>query len=132
MKNQIDTPSAILSLDEKVLFVKMKANINLGLTEMQELLRQAVELNQHKKYFAIIDTQSPYETSLEARNYYSESEYTDYRYADAFIVTSLPMRLLVNFYISFHKPKIPTKMFNNEKKAIEWINSLKKEINSNS
>ena len=132
MKKQIETPTASLILENGVLFVEMKANINLGLTEMQELLRQAVELNQHKKYFAIIDTQSPYETSLEARNYYSKSEYTDYRYADAFIVTSLPMRLLVNFYISFHKPKIPTKMFNNEKKAIEWINSLKKEINSNS
>jgi hypothetical protein len=132
MKNKIDTPSAILSLDENVLFVKMKANINLGLTEMQELLHHAVELNQYKKYFAIIDTQSPYETSLETRNYYSESEYTKYRYADAFIVNSLPMRLLVNFYISFHKPKIPTKMFNNEKNAIEWINSLKNDMHLNS
>ena len=59
---------------------------------------------------------------------YSDDNFIKYRYADAFIVNSLPMRLLVNFYISFNKPKIPTKMFNNPESAREWIYTLKQEM----
>lgn len=128
MLKKLDTAVAVLTLREDILLVKMKPNIDLNLEAMKNLLHQAVNLAEKKKYFAIIDTREPYDTSLEARNYYSESDYTEYRYADAFIVNSLPMRLVVNFYISFHKPKIPTKMFNNESDARKWVETLKQEI----
>lgn len=128
MEKSLDTPFASLKLQDDVLYVKMKEGINLGQPEMEELLRQAVEFTSPNKYFAVIDTTSPYDSSLEARNFYAESEYSKYRYADAFIVNSLPMRLLVNFFITFNKPKIPSKMFNNEESALSWIQSLKKEM----
>ena len=128
MEKTLDTPFASLKLQDDVLYVKMKEGINLGQPEMEELLRQAVEFTSPNKYFAVIDTTSPYDSSLEARNFYAESEYSKYRYADAFIVNSLPMRLLVNFFITFNKPKIPSKMFNNEESALSWIQTLKKEM----
>lgn len=128
MEKTLDTPFAFLKFQDDVLYVKMKEGVNLGQPEMEELLRQAVEFTSPNKYFAVIDTTSPYDSSLEARNFYAESEYSKYRYADAFIVNSLPMRLLVNFFITFNKPKIPSKMFNNEESALSWIQSLKKEM----
>ena len=128
MKKTLDTPFAFLSFEDEILFVKMKEGINLGQAEMETLLKQAVEFTNPNKYFAIVDTTAPYDSTLESRNFYAESDYSKYRYADAFIVNSLPMRLLVNFFIAFNKPKIPSKMFNNEESAIEWINSLKKEM----
>lgn len=128
MKKTLDTPVAYLTFEDHVLFVKMKDGVSLGQEEMEELLQQAVKLTAPDKYFAIIDTTSPYDSTPESRNFYAESDYSKYRYADAFIVNSLPMRLLVNFFIAFNKPKIPSKMFNNEESAINWINSLKKEM----
>jgi hypothetical protein len=95
---------------------------------MEELLKQAVAFTAPNKYFAIVDTTATYDSTPESRSFYAESDYSKYRYADAFIVNSLPMRLLVNFFITFNKPKIPSKMFNNEENAYEWINSLKKEM----
>ncbi len=106
----------------------MKEGINLGQAEMEDLLKQAIELTTPNKYFAIIDTTAPYDSSLEARNFYAESEYSKYRFADAFIVNSLSMRLLVNFFITFNKPKIPSKMFNDKESAHQWINILKQEM----
>lgn len=126
MKKELDTPLALLTFEYEILFVKMKDKVNLGKAEMEELLKQAIELTAPNKYFAIIDTRETYDTTLEARNYYAESDYSKYRYADAFIVNSLPMRLLVNFFITFNKPKVPSKMFNNEESALNWINSLKR------
>ena len=128
MKKTLDTPFAFLTFENEILFVKMKEGINLGQIEMEELLKQAVAFTAPNKYFAIVDTTSPYDSTPESRNFYAESDYSKYRYADAFIVNSLPMRLLVNFFIAFNKPKIPSKMFNNEESAINWINSLKKEM----
>lgn len=128
MKKTLDTAFAFLSFEDDVLYVKMKEGVNLGQLEMEELLKQAVELTAPNKYFAIIDTTSPYDSSLEARNFYAESGYSKHRYADAFIVNSLPMRLLVNFFITFNKPKIPSKMFNNPDSAREWIDTLKQEM----
>jgi hypothetical protein len=128
MKKTLDTPFAFLSFEDEILFVKMKEGVNLGQAEMETLLKQAVGLTNPNKYFAIVDTTATYDSTPEARNFYAESDYSKYRYADAFIVNSLPMRLLVNFFIAFNKPKIPSKMFNNEENALEWINSLKKEM----
>ena len=128
MKKTLDTSVALLTFENDVLFVKMKEGVNLGQVEMEELLKQAVEFTAPNKYFAVIDTTAPYDSTVEARNFYAESDYCKYRYADAFIVNSLPMRLLVNFFISFNKPKIPSKMFNNQESALIWVNSLKKEL----
>ena len=128
MKKTLDTSVALLTFEDDVLFVKMKEGVNLGQVEMEELLKQAVEFTAPDKYFAVIDTTAPYDSTVEARNFYAESDYCKCRYADAFIVNSLPMRLLVNFFISFNKPKIPSKMFNNEESALIWVNSLKKEL----
>lgn len=128
MKKTLDTPFALLSFEDDVLYVKMKEGVNLGQVEMEELLKQAVAFTAPNKYFAIVDTTATYDSTPESRSFYAESDYSKYRYADAFIVNSLPMRLLVNFFITFNKPKIPSKMFNNEENAYEWINSLKKEM----
>lgn len=128
MKKLLDTPVAFLSFEDDILLVKMKEGANLGQSEMEELLKQAVSLTAPDKYFAIVDTRASYDSTIEARDYYAESDYSKHRFADAFIVNSLPMRLLVNFYISFNKPKIPSKMFNNEESALDWIHTLKKEM----
>jgi hypothetical protein len=128
MSKTLDTPYAFLSFEDEILFVKMKEGINLDQAEMEELLKQAVALTAPNKYFAIVDTTALYDSTPESRKFYADSDYSKYRYADAFIVNSLPMRLLVNFFITFNKPKIPSKMFNNPESAYEWVNSLKKEL----
>lgn len=131
MRKTLETPVAHLSFEDEILFVRMKEGVSLGQTEMEQLLNNAVELTAPNKYFAIIDTTAPYDSTPEARNFYAESDFSKYRYADAFIVNSLPMRLLVNFFITFNKPKIPSKMFNSEESALAWINSMKKELLKN-
>lgn len=127
MKKTLDTPVASLTLENDILYVKMKEGINLDQPEMEALLKQAIELAKPDNYYAIIDTTAQYDSTVEARNFYAESDYSKYRYADAFIVNSLPMRLLVNFFIVFNKPKIPSRMFTTKEEALKWINSLKKE-----
>ena len=41
--------------------------------------------------------------------------------AEAFLLTSLAQKILINFYIRFDKPLVPSKVFTNKEKAIEWL-----------
>ena len=44
--------------------------------------------------------------------------------ADAFVIHSLPQKILGNFYLKFIKPSIPSKFFSSEEKAIAWLKSI--------
>ena len=46
--------------------------------------------------------------------------------ADAFVIHSLPQKILGNIYLKFKSPKIPTRIFSSERKAIIWLNQYKK------
>jgi hypothetical protein len=41
--------------------------------------------------------------------------------ADAFVIHSLPQKIIGNFYLKFHNPSIPTKLFTSKEKAIAWL-----------
>ena len=41
--------------------------------------------------------------------------------AEAFCINSGALRLLTNFYFKIKKPVIPSKMFEDEKRAIAWL-----------
>lgn len=121
-----DHKSAFLYYEDDILTAVIKPNVDLGIEEMAELLEFTNQFTNYKKRYTIIDTRSEYNSKPEVQKFYAEHESVKYRYADAFIVNSLPMRILVNFYIRFHKPKIPTKLFNNMEAAKIWIEQLKK------
>lgn len=46
------------------------------------------------------------------------------RLAEAIIVRSLPVRIMGNFYLKFHKPGIPTRLFDDEETAMKWLHEM--------
>lgn len=111
---------------DDILYVKPFEGVFLDKLEMESLLLSAIELVEGKKYYAVIDTSNNIDSSKDARDYYANNELNKYRYADAFIVSSLPLRMVINFFIRVNKPSIPTKMFTTKESAFLWINELKK------
>jgi hypothetical protein len=60
----------------------------------------------------------------EAREFMASDESLIYSKAEAFLVKSLPQKMLVNFYIKFNKPLVPTQSFTVKEKAIEWLTTF--------
>lgn len=60
----------------------------------------------------------------ETRNFMATEESLKYSLAEAFYITSLPQKILINFYIKFDKPLVPTKVFTCKQKANEWLKSF--------
>jgi len=63
--------------------------------------------------------------SKEAREFVASAETSKIVMADAFVIRSLSLKILMNGYLKFNKPNRPTRFFNNEEPAIAWLNELK-------
>ncbi len=123
------TEIAYLSRRGDVVTAEVKENATISVEKMHELLEEAVKMAVFKKYFVIVDARAGFHSDVDVREYYADSDYTKYRYADAFIVKSLAVRLMVNFYISVNKPSVPTKTFTDPEQATRWINELGQRLN---
>jgi hypothetical protein len=126
-----DTNLAYFEFEGGVLYARPHAGIFLDVEEMKKMLESAVTFTEYNQYYAIIDTTNDSDSTKDAREYYSNNEFNKYRLADAFIVKSLPLRMVINFFIRMNKPKVPTKMFTTKEQAIDWISELKEKAMKN-
>ena len=78
-----------------------------------------------KKYPALVDGDEFINITAEARKLIRTLEPIVPLKARAIIIISLSQRILANFYIHYHKPIVPTKIFNNYEDAFLYLNSLK-------
>ena len=120
-----ETDIAYLSYLDDVLLIIVKEDSTVVVEHMEQLLKACVKLTEYKKYYSIVDVRVNAGASAGVTEYYANNPYNQYRYADAFIINTLAMRLIVNFYMSFNKPSVPTKTFADPESAALWINSLK-------
>jgi glutamine synthetase type III len=59
--------------------------------------------------------------SKEARVYMASEESLKYSLCEAFLLNSLPQKLLISFYIKANKPLVPSRAFSSHDKAVEWL-----------
>lgn len=62
--------------------------------------------------------------SKEVREFVASEERSGLVLADAFVVNSLPQKLMANIFIKINKPVRPTKVFNNFEAACEWAKTF--------
>ncbi len=77
-----------------------------------------------KKYPVLVDSDEFINVTPEARKLIRKLEPMIPISARALIIKSLSHRILANFYIKFHKPIVPTQIFNNYVDAVKWLLSF--------
>ena len=123
--NSITTRTAIISL-EKENFVKMTMleDVYLDLKDMLDNHLAEQKVANYKPHVILIDTRKNSMSSDEARKYTAGEEPIKYRLALALLFKDLPGRIGANSLINIYKPKVVTKKFSYEFKAIEWLESI--------
>jgi hypothetical protein len=59
--------------------------------------------------------------SKEVREYFANHDANPNSLADAFLTNTLAMRLIANAYLTINKPSRPTRFFQDENEAEEWL-----------
>ncbi|MES2567851.1 MAG: hypothetical protein V4565_13345 [Bacteroidota bacterium] len=101
-------------------------DIDFEIKDAIELLQAFKELTAGNKYYMLTITNDSFNATSEVREYVAKNISSTGIIANAILIKSLPIRLIINAYVIFNKPNIPTKTFNTESVALEWIEDIRK------
>lgn len=101
--------------------IKIKDAVTLS--QAKELLEAYLKVGDHKKLPHLFTVSKFVIMEKEVMEFISNTA-NKYGKADAFVIHSLPQRIIGNFYLQFHKPSVPTKLFTSQAKAVIWLKTF--------
>ncbi len=98
---------------------KVKENSAIVLEDAIENSK-AVNSFSQPQYPMIVDTTLAKSITKEARDYFSMKGRESKVLAFAILVNSPLSKIIANFFMGLNKPRVPVKLFTDEKLAVEW------------
>jgi hypothetical protein len=120
--NAIDLGHSLIQLrSDGIVEVNFGDDVELDLKESIEICEAIGKITGgEKKLILNIGGKNTSATSA-ARDHSASAAGAKFTIADAFVTKSLAQKLMGNFYMNFHKPIVPTRMFDDVDKATEWL-----------
>ncbi len=120
------TSIAEIIQEDDVFIVRFLEDAELNGELIIELLAKLEELSKGKKYKTLADTVNlnlgPIDLSAYKENIRQEN--APNRVAEAFVVSDLPIRLLINFYHKNSNVPFPSRVFKSIDEAKAWLKSI--------
>ncbi|MBL4592320.1 MAG: STAS/SEC14 domain-containing protein [Flavobacteriales bacterium] len=128
-QKSIELPKAFLHLkDEGFVLLTFKDNVVIEVEDAKEIDKTVIdELIYNQPFVVLIDARD-ITSSLthEARDFFTNDELIlKIRKAQAIVVNNLHTKLIANFYMKFHKPINPVKVFSDYDKAENWLKKIR-------
>ncbi len=119
-----ETKTARIGLtDEGLLIVRINDGAHQSLADAKENLAAAVAETGGTRRPILIDIRTAQPLDADARHHYSGQTLVDRFSALALLVDASPFgRMMGNVYLRIARPGIPTQLFAEETKAVEWLN----------
>lgn len=108
-------------IEDKILRIHIKRNVELEVVDMDELLAVYSNLLAERKVPFLVVFDEFAHITQDARAMIANENRSHFKVKEAVVVKSLSQRLLINFVINYHTTSHPTRLFNSEEKAMEWI-----------
>lgn len=108
------------SKNDSILTVRMEDKSNIDIDSAKKITELASELSQGKLHANLVDIRKMTFMSGEARKHFGEQNKNTV--CAVAIVSNLRLhKPLINLYMKISRPKLPTKIFNEEDEAIKWL-----------
>lgn len=106
-----------------IVHYKMKANCLIMLPDVMKHFNVFKEKYAGQAFLNLYEFEENSEIDDEVRKWAADPSGNNFTIADAFVIQSMAQKMIGNFYLTFHKPVKPTKLFNNVEDALKWLNS---------
>ena len=118
-----DTETAAIHLDQDgLVIVKIRDNAYQSLEDAKKNLATAISATAGRRRPLLIDIRTAQPLDAAARHHYSGQTLVDGFSALALLVESSPFgRMMGNVYLRIASPGIPTQLFIDEPRAVEWL-----------
>ena len=100
---------------------KVKLNAEVSLEDAMENSKVVNGFYVNEKFPLLIDARGIKSISREARSFFTTNGRETSTMAFGIIIDSAVSKVVGNFFLGINKPVIPTKLFLNEKAAVEWL-----------
>ena len=116
--------SEVILREDGILQIVVKDNVDVGIEECIELTNAFQALIGKKKVPLLHVVGNYVNMDKEAREYSASEAGLRYSIAEAFVINSLPNKIIANFYMRINKPSVPTKFFGSIREAEEWLKNF--------
>ena len=115
-----------IELIDGIIFIRYKDMSVIRLEEAKLIAKDTIKLcNNIPRGFILNGLGISIQMNNEARNYFAnDPKYIEMGKAIAIVINNMASNLLSKFYIKYHKPIVPTKIFSTIEDAEDWIRSL--------
>jgi hypothetical protein len=117
--------SEVYLKNKETLFIDIQAEKEFNVEDFRELKSAAEELGEGKKFYNLINVGDLTIPDKEARELSCSKEGSAYKKADAFVINSLPQKIMANLMMKINTPIVPTQFFNSLEEAESWLQSLR-------
>ena len=119
-----ETEKSIISkLEGGIIRVEIKANVELNIHDLNENFELYLNMMDEDKADFLVVFGANAMALKEARDEFAKKERGNIKRKEALVLQSLAHRILAQFHITFNRPKHPTRIFNNENEALDWLRS---------
>lgn len=110
--------------NDGIILVEIKANEEIDVVLVKRIVNSIEKIGEYKRFPLLIILGENTLPNAEAREYVATPESDPYAIAEAYVINSFAQKLVSNVYTSFNKPARPTKFFNSEEKAVDWLKTF--------
>lgn len=114
--------------NDGIVHYRIKSGCTLTLTDIMEQYEYFASKYAGKQFLNVYEFEENADIDDNARKWASDPKGNNFTIADAFVIQSMAQKMIGNFYITFHKPVKPTKLFNDLESALKWLHSFEKKI----
>lgn len=120
--SEIPGKAAIWSDEDGLSWITFEPGAEITGEDAAMLLELAKRTYNDSEYYRVlVDLRTNPVITKEARDFAAGGVMRNYISAFAILANELSMRLVGNFFIHFHKPDQPTKIFTDEEAARQWL-----------
>jgi hypothetical protein len=119
-KDKLVTPYITMWFQDGILFGRYTEGLDVSLEIAKELVEARILYSEGNSYPMLIDMKGIKSATPQAREYLATIGATHVK-AGALIVGSQMNMAIGNIFLMIDKPLVPTKLFTNEDRAIEWL-----------
>ena len=111
-------------LPEGIVVVRKKKNSFVDIAEAKEDYVAHRKLAGDKPSPSMLIMNEMMNATAEAREFFSDKIHEEYRCAEAYVINTFALRLLVTFYMKTTSKSYPIKIFPSEEKALVWLRTF--------
>lgn len=118
-----ETKVCLVKIDQYgIIHTEYKEGVTVERNDLVEVEKIIYSFCRNKAFYSLVDLSNKHlHFDAEARRYAATADITSLIKAQALIFNTLPMRLLVNFYLKFDRPQYPFKVFSKADMATNWL-----------